>query len=305
MNITTKFASREEWVEGRKSSIGASESPILFGLGFANQSLFSLWAAKVHGAKEDIDSKLMRRGQLMEPGFLAVMQDEIPDSKCVACDQNKVYYRDGCEFISATPDAFVYRGQDLFLGEFKRIMYNRDSWSDGIPLRVQVQVQQQMACIPDVKGVYVLPLMGGYDGDPILVERDDDFIVGTLIPTVQKFWDRYVIPEVAPPLDGSAITSRILAKVHPNDSGEVIQLEEELSVLFNDHDDLSSQKKVVDERLTYISNELKLRLGDASYAVLPDGRCVSWKTQDRKEFTVKASSSRVIRFAKKLPKNVN
>jgi predicted phage-related endonuclease len=304
MNITTKFASREEWVAGRRSSIGASESPILFGLGFASQSLFSLWASKVHGAKEETDSKLIRRGRLMEPGFLAVMQDEIPDSKCVACDQNKVYYRDGCEFISATPDAFVHRGQDLFLGEFKRVMFNRDAWSDGVPLRVQVQVQQQMACIPDVKGVYVLPLMGGYDGDPILVERDDDFIVGTLIPTVQKFWDRYVIPEVAPPLDGSAITSRILAKVHPNDSGEVIQLEEELSVLFNDHDDLSSQKKVVDEKLAYISNELKLRLGDASYAVLPDGRCVSWKTQDRKEFTVKASSSRVMRFAKKLPKNV-
>ena len=246
----------------------------------------------------------MQRGRLMEPGFLAVLQNEIPDSTCVAADQNMVYYREGAEYISATPDAFVYRGGDMYLGEFKRVMFHRDAWSDGVPLRVQVQVQQQMACIPDTIGVYVLPLIGGYDGDPILVERDEDFITKILVPTVEKFWNRYVVTSTAPPLDGSTITSKILAKVHPNDSGEVIELDEELSVLFDEHEELSSEKKVVDERLTQITNELKLMLRDASYAVCPDGRCVSWKTQDRKEFTVKASSSRVMRFAKKLPKNV-
>jgi hypothetical protein len=56
--------------------------------------------------------------------------------------------------------------------------------------------------------------------------------------------------------------------------------------------------KATQERITERENSLKALIGDATYAVLPDGSRYSWKTQERKEYVVPASVTRVLRKEK-------
>ena len=302
------YADRDDWVANRRKSIGASDAPILYGLGYADQSLYSLFVEKSEGLREDKDSRLLRRGRLMEPGFMAVLQDELPEFDCQLPEPYEVYYHDRLPFMSATPDGYCFRKSDgaLFLAEFKRVLFKRSEWGDGgkePPLRVQVQVQQQLACVPYALGVWVLPMLGGWDGDPILIERNDEFI-SQHEKTVEKFWTRHVGPGNPPVVDGSEGTRVALQMLHPDDSGECLLLPAHYDQVADERERLNDQIKSLTDKMDRIKNEFRELLGDATYGVLPDGRCVSWKTQERKSYQVKASKSRVLRFAKKAPKGV-
>ena len=108
-----------------------------------------------------------------------------------------------------------------------------------------------------------------------------------------------------PPVDDSPATTAVLRMLHPNDSGEAVELSSDDQVWM---DKLAVAKEHIKEeksRETEAKNHLMESLGDASYGEFPDGRSCSWKTQTKKSFVVKESTTRVFRVAKKLPKGVN
>ena len=56
--------------------------------------------------------------------------------------------------------------------------------------------------------------------------------------------------------------------------------------------------KEAETRRTELQNKLKLAIGDNTFGELPSGGKFTWKTQDRKEHFVAASTSRVLRRTK-------
>jgi len=52
-----------------------------------------------------------------------------------------------------------------------------------------------------------------------------------------------------------------------------------------------------------LKTELTGKLGDATFAVLGDGRCLSWKLQHSKPYSVPVKEYRVLRILKSKPED--
>lgn len=303
-DLKTIYRNREKWVADRKNSIGASESPAILGVGYANQSPFSVWAEKsgrVSPDEKEVD-EVLHVGILMEPVLRSIFCLKMPGARFAPVPEGIVTYRHPhLPFLTATPDGFVQCENGPWgVFEAKNVgEYNRAEWSGEPPLRVQVQIQHQMA-VTGCQFGYAMALIGGNKPHVVPVERNQRFIDG-LERKLTEFW-QYVERREVPPVDGSIATAECLAALHPDDSGQVVEFDTAFVASF---DELERAKSVIKENesiLMAAQNIIKAALGDATYGVLPDGRAVSWKTQERKECTVAASKSRVFRIHKRLPK---
>jgi predicted phage-related endonuclease len=115
-------------------------------------------------------------------------------------------------------------------------------------------------------------------------------ICAQIIERVQEFW-QHVESGEPPEVDGSVSTADTLKRMHPDDSGEEVEVNP--STLEKIHD-LKAEIANATERLRFYENCLKEELGDNTTG-LCDGWSVTWKTTERKEHLVRASKSRVLR----------
>jgi YqaJ-like viral recombinase domain len=100
-------SSREEWLDLRHPTIGASESPAMLGV-HPYITPFELWARKRGLVPSGPDNKQKRRGRLLEPIAIDILREERPvwDVISNALPGGK-FYRDLDTGLSCTPDAFV------------------------------------------------------------------------------------------------------------------------------------------------------------------------------------------------------
>jgi predicted phage-related endonuclease len=69
-----------------------------------------------------------------------------------------------------------------------------------------------------------------------------------------------------------------------------------LPALLAERADIKVREKADKERVEEIDTEIKSKMGDAEEATLP-GWKLTWKTQQRKQYTVAASTQRPLRVA--------
>ena len=103
----------------------------------------------------------------------------------------------------------------------------------------------------------------------------------------------------APLADGSESNTRALKLLHPDDTGETVELtgeqwQEDLAYLA----DLKESMKANKDQIAKIENKIKAAMGSATYANIGE-YAFSYKTQNRKPYYVKASKSRVLRKIKR------
>lgn len=289
------IATRQDWLTERASAIGASEMAALFGEGF--ETPMELYARKI-GALPPIDeTEAMEVGTLMQ-STIATMLERRTSFHVVEAPQTEFLRHPDYPFIGCTPDAYVFceqRGRGI--GEWKNVgHYNAAEWKEGLPLRVQVQTQGQMAVTGCEWGV-AAALLGGNKFVWRIVERDDKFIA-VLIRQCKEFWRR-VVERDPPPADGDERTKRALFAMHPDDNGDTVALPAEVYESMADEiASLDAAISLAETRKTELQNKIRAALGDATYGVLPDGSGWSWKTQDRAAYEVQASKSRVLRRTK-------
>lgn len=128
------------------------------------------------------------------------------------------------------------------------------------------------------------------------IQRDDAFIEAAL-PHLEAFW-QHVESRTPPPVDASPATAKILQKLHPEDSGETIDLPAEADRWHAELVEVKEKLKVLGELKTLNENRLKAAIGDGTFGQLPSGIRYSFKTQTRAAHEVKASTFRVLRTAK-------
>jgi predicted phage-related endonuclease len=294
------MSDRNSWLKTRR--IGSSDAPGLWGLGYASQSLYAMWASKARGVETEWSPADLRRlalGKAAEPVIREWFAEEIG----LPIEHDGEYVTRICEehpFMSASLDGWLMHPEyGLCPVELKKVGYhNRSDWytQDGLPvspMRYQVQLGHQMIVTGATHG-YLVGLIGDDDLQWRLVELSPAF-AAQHVSLCREFW-RCVEDDTPPQVDGSAATAAALARLWPESTpGVVVDLPAEADGWTEEIEHLSASIKTLEERREAARNALRSALGDAEQGVTPAGAVWSWRTQERKEYTVAAGSSRVLR----------
>jgi putative phage-type endonuclease len=288
--------SREAWLDDRLTGIGASESPIVLGLS-PFKSLFQLWAEKTGEApRDDADNEPAEWGLRLERPICEAFAERTGRRVSLWPPYSLVRHEE-LHWLVATPDAVqtdANRGHGLV--QIKTTSaFNAADWSDGPPLFYQVQCQHELHVTGFEWGTLCV-LIGGQKLRTYDYELNPKFIAA-LLPKLEAFW-RSVVDRVPPPVDGSLATARVLARLHPYDNGETVMLPQDALEWTVQRQEAIEQIEAAEAIKTEMDNRLKAAIGDATFGLLADGSRWSWKTQNRRGYTVEPTTCRVLRKLK-------
>lgn len=270
---------REDWLQARRRSIGASESAAIFGLGYASQSPLTVWASKVHGEENFQETQRMKIGKLIEPALRTIFADQ-NGIDCESPGEFSIYRNPDYPWLGATLDGLaLHPDHGPVPVEMKNVdFFQRAEWEAGEgPLKYQIQVQHQLA-VTGAPYAYLFGLIGGNTPVTIPVPRNDRFINETLLPTLESFWG-YVQRQEMPPVDGSEATARMLRTIWPRDNGVAVQLPSEARDWDAELTLVKNEIKCSEERKRLIENKIKAAMGEATYGEIPGGGRYCWKEQ--------------------------
>jgi len=293
-------ANREEWLAARMQVIGASDSADVLGIGY--KSALKAFAIKL-GLDTVTETEAMRDGSDLEPLVVKrLLSDAAFIERFGECEwrgNRRLCQSIETPHMGATPDGTTTTEKlgDLMTELKAPGLYGYRLWDDGLPPMFNCQVQHQMYVMGESRALIAMKSHGQeviWD----LIERDDEFINGVLLPACARFWQ--AVQDKDPStlnVDGSEATKEALAALHPDDDGSVIDLSGH-AALFTDYDDAKAKEKEGKDTAAGLKNKIAALFGDASMASLADGRAYTYKRQDKDSYTVKASSTRVLRRKK-------
>jgi putative phage-type endonuclease len=287
---------RQEWLRLRRSGIGSSDIAAVAGLS-KYRSALSVYLDKISDTSEEIENEHIEFGNWMEP----IIRAEFP---------RRYLKKEGVEILV---DAFPYLLQHpekpfmLFSPDGAMIhpvmewggieikTAGERQWKewmeDNLPDEYYCQLQWGMG-VTGWQYFYIVALVGKRLVWK-LVPRNQD-IIDKLIEIGQNFWLNNVLRGEPPMPDGSKDAERVLKALYPTEDGQVIELHGLLPE-YETYKTLTQEIKDKEKRLSEIKQKIMAQMGTAEVALIGD-RKATWKTVEKKEYMVKASSSRVFRI---------
>jgi predicted phage-related endonuclease len=278
---------RLAWLNGRTSTVGASEVSALFSMNddgtWPNrfQSALSLYYLKRGLVPESTDDNAaIEWGIRMEP-VAAEWFADVSGRKLI--DHGRYYsITHPTARLSCTLDREQYPIDDRGPGalELKAPSpYVKEAWkASGVPLSAQIQLQAQLAVTGWDWGTicaqfpHEMPLY--WD-----VERNDTFIAA-LLAKVAWFW-KCVDEGTAPEADSHPATTRALKQLHPNDTGESVTLPEAADEWCASLEEADATIEMGTNVRETMRNRLRAAIGDATFGETPMGALWSYKTNSK------------------------
>lgn len=287
-----------DWLRARQQNgIGASESPIICGMS-PYGSIVKLYGQKLGLIEPDDENEAMKWGKLLEKVILEEYANET--GRRVGAH---VVLLQSIEnpFMLATPDGeqSAEDRDDSGLVQVKNTALASD-WKEGVPQRVWVQMQHEMAVSGHTWSTAVA-LLNGSKLVWIDIERDDRFINDTLVPRCREFWNRVINHEGIPPhwIDGSQDTFDALKAMFPEKLvGATVELGPELIEVHERMQEMKTLVSTADREVKTMENRFRLAIGEHSFGRFASGLTYSYKTQQRAGFTVEPTEFRVLRLMK-------
>lgn len=170
-----------EWLKMRKNKIGASDSSIILGIN-PWKTPRKLWAQKLDIIPEDPMNSAMLRGHELEPiareYFMVTTGKNALPSVCIHTDY---------PWMMASLDGINHDEQFILEIKCGGQRLHDQARIGVIPEYYMCQMQHQFAVTGYNKGFYLSYFEG--KGIIIPVDRNDEFIEDTLIPSLKEFWD--------------------------------------------------------------------------------------------------------------------
>jgi len=215
---------REEWLEARRSGIGASDVAAILGVD-PRRGALAVYADKVGAAQPSDETPLMRRGRRLEAVIAAEYAEETGRQVRHLGDYT-ITRHPKLPFFFSTLDRVTEAPERSGRGplELKSLHAwapTLAEWETEPPVVFQVQLHAQIACTGATWGSLAC-LVGGLDLKWTDAERNDRF-VAAMEQAVEDFWDR-VEKRDPPPPDASAGTLRAIRSLFPKDKGTTIPL---------------------------------------------------------------------------------
>lgn len=306
--VVIDYKEREAWLERRARGIGGSEAAAIYDVGVSPfESPFSLWAAKARTDRPPppLEGEILEWGALLEPA-VAKRYEAVTGRQLWAASPYAIAEHPRVSCMFATPDRYVITAPDRPGRGQLQIKttgaYMEEHWKETPPQHVQIQVQHELAVTGrDWSSLAVL--IGGNKFRFWDIERNENFIREHELQC-ELFWQR-VLAKDPPPADGHEATFRALARLHPLDNGETVDLPDVAKGWWDRFDELNAQISVLRKEIKLREKEqepleakLKQAIGDNTFGRLPDGRLLTLPHTSRKGYTVEPCTYRTLKLAK-------
>lgn len=269
-------ASREEWLQFRRSGIGGSDMSAILGLN-PWRSVLDVWLDKTSDEEpEEEQSEYAYWGTVLE----AVVADEFQrrtGMKVRRCN----YTLRSIEhpFMLANIDRELV-GIDEGLECKTASAYKEAEWKgDLVPDSYYVQCQHYMA-VTGYKAWWIACLIGGNQFVYKRIERNDEFIA-QLIEAGRQFWE-LVEKKQMPAVDGTRKCTETLRELHPESNGETIVLPDTAKIYIEQYKSAKEAEEDAVYRKTEAQNNLIKLLGDNEAGTV-DTFTVSYKNSKPRE----------------------
>ncbi len=264
----TRKLNHEQWLELRKKGIGGSEAAAIIGL-TPYITPYKLWAEKTGRLPEQEDNEAMRQGRDLEE-YVAKRFEEATGKKVRR--QYNMLMHDKYDFIHGNIDRQVI-GEKAGLECKTTSIMNLKKFKNGeFPDNYYVQCVHYMA-VTGYEKWYLAVLVLNQGFYHFEIKRDEEEI-NALINAEIEFWNKHIIPDIAPPVDGYKPTTEAIDKVFRNASDDECQLIG-LSNIENLLD-LQKTKIALEKEIRRLQQEIKIELGECQTGYC-DKYQITWK----------------------------
>lgn len=283
-------ANEEAWHEMRAKGIGGSDAGAVCGVN-PWKSPMEVWLDKMGTAPDFEDNERMMWGRKLED----VVADHFAEVNGVKVRRNNaVLIHPENSFMLANLDREIV-GENAILEVKTAGAHTLKTWQDeGVPASYQLQTQHYLA-VTGYATAYLAVLIGGQKYMQFTIQRDDE-VIQYLAKIESDFWNSYVVPKVAPPLDESSLTARTINLLYPTSNGQSIIMPEEALQLISEYELFAKAEKEAKADKDNVKLKLQAILGEAEQGIAGD-KIVKWKTQERKGYEVKPSVYRDFRIS--------
>ncbi|WP_241957868.1 YqaJ viral recombinase family protein [Staphylococcus equorum] len=280
--INTKDMSNKEWLAHRQTGIGGSDVGVILGVN-KWKSPIQLYFEKIGEVKEPVlDNEYIYWGNVLED---IVAQEFSKRTGKKVRRVNKMFRHPKYDFMIANIDRSVV-GEDALLECKTTSEYNKDKWQDEeIPSSYLAQVQHYLAVTGYKKG-YIAVLIGGNRFVWKEIERDED-LINLIIDKEKEFWERYILGEELPDMDGSNATTEFLKHKYLESLDSEKILNNDIETTIEALNAVKEEEKEIKTLKQKYENKLKATLGNEERGMSKNFK-VSWKMQNKKSFDKKA-----------------
>ena len=267
--LNTDKIDKETWLRARKKGITGTDAGAIAGMN-PYKSSFSVYQEKVSEEVTEVeDNERMREGRDLE-AYVAQRFTEatgLKTRRALAVFQNEKH-----PVLLADYDRLIV-GQRAGL-ECKTVSpYAAGQWANGkIPMHYLMQVQHYLA-VSGYDCWYLAALIFGQELIIHKIPRDEE-LIRSLITIEERFWKENVEKKIPPEPDGSDDYTKMLERKYHGDREKEIQLFGFDSKLRR-RDEIDELMERLTAEKTKIDQEIKSRMGEASYAKT-DGYRISW-----------------------------
>ena len=272
--ISTLDLEYEEWLKYRNHSIGGSDCATIVGLNKFKSS-YSLWAEKKGFFNiSSKDSEIMRQGRDFEE-YVAKRFCEATGKK--VRKRNYIFLHDEYDFISANIDREIV-GENAGLECKTTSVYNKTDFENGeIPEYYYCQCMHYMSVMGyDKMYLAVLVLSKGFYWFEI--QRDEEEIK-TLLDLEIDWWNRYIVGNETPEIDGSDATLEALKYINKGLCSSIKDISN-IDEVIGEYEAVSKQKKFIESKEKELKNNIIAFIGNNEIG-RSNNFSVTYKSQKR------------------------
>jgi putative phage-type endonuclease len=241
-----------DFVNARRSYLGASDAPIIMGVS-PWSTLYELWQDKLNIGLKREDNVYMQRGRDMEPVALEAYTLETGN----IAEAKQVFHPD-VYFMMANLDGLTEDGLHAVEIKCPGEKDHKIAKEGRIPPKYYPQLQHQLVILNAISGVTEMDYFSYRDGDTALIKVTyDPFYCDALIEKEFQFWE--LVENLTPPKLAPKEQKTKVFKVDSNLKAldietEIIRLKPLLEEKKNDFDNVKKMIEDYKEELKEISN---------------------------------------------------
>lgn len=271
---------RAEWLEERRKGIGGSDVSAILGLNPWKKPI-DVFLEKKGLLEDTLDPNrqfLMQLGQDLEP-VIARLYERQTQKKLTLPFPVRWVHRT-CPVLGATPDRFIegesvgveLKSESQFSDKFG------DPGTDEVPAHYLLQVAHYMNVL-DYDSWDIALLHAGTTFAVYTVKRDKE-LEAAVTEKLLAWWDKYIVKDTPPEVDGSEGWSKYLKKKFPVNTGAMLKATDEESKMVDLLRMARYAREKYDAHAKEIENRLKYLIGEHEGITGSFGKITWKKTKD-------------------------
>lgn len=267
--------------KARSKRMGSADIAALLGLEDAFESPFSLFHKKTNEGIATEETAPMRWGRWLEPLILAEYQLRKDAGQIVKQHAHHEYKP--WPVASATLDAIEI---DPSTGEPVDVeaKTTRDFGWKELPLAYQAQMQWQMGVSGLKQGKAVVYYKPRTEIDVFVVDFDEALFL-KMVEMARDFWEKHVLANVPPDVDGHPATSRVLKSFEATEG--IIDMDQ-LAPIVEELGGVKAAIKELEKHEEALENRIKAYLGNYTIGTIDGKPAATWKSSKSRRIDTKA-----------------